>query len=382
MMEPEYLQSVDELDNLIGLSPKEKQEMETVTQKFPFRANSYYLSLIDWKDRRDPLRRIVIPDIRELRGGGTLDPSMEKNYTKIPGLQHKYAKTALLLLSDTCGGICRFCFRKRLFLTCDRETLEDLPAAFEYIRSHPEITNVLLSGGDPLALETGKIESVIRELREMDHIRAIRIGSKMLAYNPYRFLNDPLLVTMLSRYSTPEKRIYVVAHFNHPREITPATLEALDMLIRAGIIVLNQTPVLREINDQPHILADLQETLASTGISPYYLFQCRPSVGNHHFQIPVEQCHDLIQESWRACEGLAKRARYIMSHASGKIEILGKTAKHILMRYHQAADPEDIGKTVVMPRNPAARWFDDYHGFAHPVDTIRSIHVPRMHWLF
>ncbi len=111
-MNVKYLNSVDELDNLVGLTPKEREDMEIVTQTFPFRANEYYLSLIDWKDRHDPLRRIVLPDPHELKGGGCMDPSCGKDYTKLPGLQHKYARTGLLLLSDLCGGICRFCFRK------------------------------------------------------------------------------------------------------------------------------------------------------------------------------------------------------------------------------------------------------------------------------
>jgi len=381
-MNPKYIHSIDELDNLVGLTPKERQEMECVTRKFPFRANSYYLSLIDWKDRHDPLRRIVIPDLRELKDGGSLDPSNEKNYTKMPGLQHKYPQTALLLLSDVCGGICRFCFRKRLFLTCKRETVRDISHGLEYIRSHPRITNVLLSGGDPFILETGQIESVLRELREIQHVHAIRIGSKMLAYNPYRFLNDPHLIPMLSRFSTPEKRIYIVAHFNHPRELTPASLEAIDRLLRSGIIVLNQTPLLRGVNSNPGVLTSLQRALTAAGVAPYYIFQCRPSIGNSHFQVPVEQSYDIIQESWKACSGLAKRARYIMSHATGKIEVIGRTKKHIFMRYHQAADPVNVGKTMVFSSNPGAYWLDQYRSPVNPSEGIMALKMPKMHWLF
>ena len=112
-VKPRYITTVDELDNRVGLAPKEREMMETVTDTFPFRTNDYYLSLIDWKDRHDPLRRIVIPDASELAGCGSTDPSCEKDYTRKPGLQHKYDQTGLLLLTDVCGGICRFCFRKR-----------------------------------------------------------------------------------------------------------------------------------------------------------------------------------------------------------------------------------------------------------------------------
>ncbi len=114
-MNPRYLNSIDELDNLVGLSPKEHKEMEVVTQTFPFRSNEYYLSLIDWKDGHDPLRRIVIPDPRELKGGGCLDPSCENVFTKLPGVQHKYSQTGLLLLSDVCGGSLSVLFPKTAF---------------------------------------------------------------------------------------------------------------------------------------------------------------------------------------------------------------------------------------------------------------------------
>jgi len=215
-MNPRYLTSVSELDNLVGLSKKDREEMESVTELFPFRANDYYLSLIDWKNGNDPLRRIVVPHAQELAHGGCADPSHEQDYTKQPGLQHKYNQTGLLLLTDTCAGICRFCFRKRLFMSCKRETVRDVSDNIEYIREHKEITNVLLTGGDPLTLSTRQLEPVLKELREIEHVNIIRIGSKMLAYNPYRILNDPELLSVLSRYSTPAKRIYFMAHFNHP----------------------------------------------------------------------------------------------------------------------------------------------------------------------
>ena len=374
-MNPKYVTSISELDNLVGLAPKAREKMETVTDLFPFRSNEYYLSLIDWKDGHDPLRRIVVPDHQELKSGGSKDPSCEKDYTKKPGLQHKYDQTGLLLLTDVCGGICRFCFRKRLFMSCERETVKDVSANIEYIREHREITNVLLTGGDPLMLETRQLEPVLRELREIPHVNIIRIGSKMLAYNPYRILNDPNLLSVLSRYSTPEKRIYLMAHFNHPRELTEVSIQAAEALRKAGVMVVSQTPILNGINDDPETMTTLFRTLSFAGISPYYVFQCRPTTGNLSFQIPVEQSYEIIQKSWKACSGLAKRARFIMSHATGKIEVVGTTAEHVFMRYHQAAEKADIGKFMVFKSNPLARWFDDYH---HALTDFE----PKKLWLF
>ena len=381
-MNPKYITSISELDNLVGLAPKAREMMETVTELFPFRANDYYLSLIDWKDGHDPLRRIVIPDSCELKTGGSADPSCEKDYTKKPGLQHKYGQTGVLLLTDVCGGICRFCFRKRLFMSCERETIRDVSDNIGYIREHKEITNVLVTGGDPLTLETRYLGKILRELREIEHVNIIRIGSKMLAYNPYRILNDPNLLDVLSRLSTPEKRIYLMAHFNHPRELTEVSIQAAEALRKAGVIVVNQTPILNGINNEPETLTMLFRRLSFAGISPYYVFQCRPTIGNQFFQVPLEQSYEVLQKSWETCSGLAKRARFIMSHATGKIEMVGKSAGHVFMRYHQSADPAQIGKFMIFQSNPLARWFDDYrHHSTEPGDLL-PVKKPKMQWLF
>jgi lysine 2,3-aminomutase len=381
-MNPKYITSISDLDNFVGLAPKAIEKMEMVTDKFPFRSNEYYLSLIDWKDDHDPLRRIVIPDAHELKTGGSTDPSCEKDYTKKPGLQHKYNQTGLLLLTDLCGGICRFCFRKRLFMSCERETVKDVSENIEYIREHKEITNVLLTGGDPLMLETRHLESVLRQLREIEHVNIIRIGSKMLAYNPYRILNDPNLLCVLSRYSTPAKRVYLMAHFNHPKELTDVSIRAAHELQKAGVMVVSQTPILNGINSEPEIFTTLFRKLSFAGISPYYVFQCRPSLGNLIFQVPVEQSYEIIQKSWQACSGLAKRARFVMSHATGKIEIVGKTAEHVFMRYHQSSDTANIGKFMVFKSNPVARWFDDYRHHTTQISDILPVKMQKMHWLF
>ncbi|MEN6443058.1 MAG: KamA family radical SAM protein [Methanoregula sp.] len=374
-MHTKYLSTIDELDNLVGFTPRERNDMEKVCEKFPFRANEYYLSLIDWKDRDDPIRKIVIPDLRELDGQGSFDPSREKDFTRQPGLQHKYDQTALLMMSDVCGGICRFCFRKRLFMNKERETVKDISCGLEYIREHKEITNVLLTGGDPLTLETRKLEETLKELREISHVNVIRIGSKMLAYNPHRILDDPNLCSMFSRYSTPEKRVYLMAHFNHPRELSDVSIRAAEQLQKNGVTVVSQTPILQGVNSDPDVLTHLFKSLSFSGISPYYVFQCRPSTGNRFFQVPVEQSYQMIQTAWQKCSGVAKRARFVMSHATGKIEVVGKTAKHVFMRYHQAADAANIGKFMVFRSNPDARWFDDYR---HALTDFE----PKKMWLF
>jgi KamA family protein len=230
----------------------------------------------------------------------------------------------------------------------------------EYIRHHPDITNVLLTGGDPLTLGSGQLETILRDLRSIDHVNIIRIGSKIPAYNPYRILGDERVLSTLQKYSTPEKRIYLMAHFNHPRELTEVSLHAIGRLQKCGVIVVNQTPVLNGINSDSAILTRLFRRLSFTGISPYYVFQCRPSIGNGLFQVPVERSCHIIQRAWHTCSGLAKRARFVMSHTTGKIEVVGQTAHHVYMRYHQAANPKDCGRFLVFRRDKDALWFDDY----------------------
>ena len=375
-MNMNYLNTISELDNLVGLTSRERTAMETVSYTFPFRSSEYYLSLIDWEDRDDPLRRVIIPHPSELNGMGCLDPLFENDCNRKSGLPHTSGQTGLLLLTDVCGGICRFCFRKRLFMRNEeREIEKDVSEGIDYIREHKEISEVLVTGGDPLTLKTGRLESILRQLREIDHVGLIRIGSKMLAYNPFRILNDPDLPSVLSRYSTPEKRIWLMAHFNHPRELTDVSVQAAEELRKAGVIIVGQTPVLNGINNDPEIFAELFGKLSCAGIPPYYIFQCRPSLGNRLFQVPVEQSYEIIQKSWQACSGLFKTGRFVMSHASGKIEILGKTAGQVFMRYHQSADPDNAGKFMVFRSNPLARWFDDYR---HILTEFES----KKKWLF
>ncbi|WP_243670014.1 hypothetical protein [Methanoculleus chikugoensis] len=185
----------------------------------------------------------------------------------------------------------------------------------------------------------------------------------MPAYNPFRIINDPTLLDMIRDYSMDEKRIYIMAQFNHPRELTDAACRAVALLQDAGAVVMNQTPLIRGINDDPGgVLAALFDKLSFIGANPYYVFQCRPSIGNRTFAVPVEESYRIFEQARTICSGgLAKRARFVMSHATGgKIEVLGKTDRHTYFKYNQAADPEDLGRFMVYKSNPEAYWFDDY----------------------
>jgi lysine 2,3-aminomutase len=223
------------ISDVAQLSTHEKRHLKMVTDKYPFLASEYYLSLIDWNNLRDPLRRAVIPHLEELTDWGTLDASQECSYTIMPGLQHKYDSTALLMVSDRCAGICRYCFRKRIFMDRRVQIIQDVPDAMKYIKAHKEIASVLLTGGDPLRLETSALEDILRQLWEIAHVRTVRIGTRMPAFDPFRIIDDSNLVNLIGRYgSANNKGLYVMTHFVHPRELNDCSERAIDLLRRAG----------------------------------------------------------------------------------------------------------------------------------------------------
>lgn len=354
---PRYITTIGQVNNL---SQQQKQELRPVIEKFTFRANDYYLSLIDWDDPADPIRQIIIPEAQELEEFGLWDASDEASYMVVKGLEHKYPDTALLLVNNVCGGYCRFCFRKRLFTEENDEVTNDLTEAMHYIRIHPEINNVLLSGGDPLVMSTAKLEKIIRQIREIDHVKIVRIGSKIPAFNPFRVINDPSLLEMVAKYSVPGRKIYVMLHFNHPRELTQVALEAITLLQKAGATLVNQSPMIRGVNDNPAAISELFSCLSFNGVPSYYIFICRPTAGNKAFLVPVEKSLEILERARLNLSGLAKHARLCMSHKTGKVEVLGKTGTHVIFRYHRAADPLKRGKIMIFRSNPQACWLDDY----------------------
>lgn len=357
MVKPQY---ITKLNAIPQLTLTEQKELSEVTEKFMFRTNEYYQKLINWDDPDDPIRRIVIPSRAELTAWGRLDTSDEEEFTIVPGLEHKYDFTALLLVNNVCGAYCRFCFRKRIFMDDNDEVVRDASEGIEYIRKHKEINNVLLTGGDPLIMSSGKLEAIIRPLREINHVQVIRIGTKIPVFNPFRIIDDPSLLRLFETYSTAEKKIYIMAHFNHPREITNESIKAMHLLNTAGAMTVNQTPLIRGVNDDPEVLAQLFNKLSFIGVPPYYLFICRPTLGNKTYAVPIEESFEIFEKARMKCSGLAKRARLVMSHSSGKIEIVGRTKTHVYMRYHRAANPQEKARFIVFRNNPDAYWFDDY----------------------
>ncbi len=336
-------------------------KLSKVEEIYPFKANEYYLSLINWNDPVDPIKRLIIPNINEIEDNWKgFDPSDEKKYTVIPGLEHKYTSVCLLLLSNVCAGICRYCFRKRLFKVNKKDILKDYEKAIEYIKKHKEINNVLITGGDPFIVKTEKLIYLLKRIREIEHVKIVRFGTRMPQFFPMRIYKDPKLLSALKDYSKTDKRIYVVTHYVHEKEITEESLRCIDSLINANVILANQTPLIKGISDSPHSLSNLFNRLSYIGVAPYYIFQCRPAAGNKSFSVPIETGFKIVEKAKKYCSGLAKRAKYVMSHSTGKVEILALTEKNIIFKYHRAADVKNSGKIMIFKRNKNAYWLDDY----------------------
>ncbi len=351
---------VEQLPYHTDLSSKDERQLRSVVDKHPMRISPYYMSLIDWNDPFDPLKRMVVPDVEELDLSGSYDTSGELESTKLSGLQHKYAQTALILVTNRCPTYCRYCFRKRLVGLETEEVLQRFADAAKYIEQHREITNVLISGGDPFILSTRVLQRFLRRLSNIPHLNFIRIGTKTPVTFPERILADRDLVALLRKYSPRQRRLYVDVQFNHPREITDRSTDAIARLTGAGVRLMNQTVLLKGVNDDPATLAELHKGLVRIGISPFYVFQCRPVKRvKRRFQLPFEQGLQIVERAKAMLDGPSKRFRFVMSHRSGKVEILGIAGDEIFLKYHQARDPNNLGRLFKRKLVPGAGWLDE-----------------------
>jgi KamA family protein len=367
------IRHITDLSKLDGIPADERRRLEPVAKQYVFRLNSYYERLIDWKNPNDPLRRLVVPSESELYDWGELDASGEAQYTPVRGCQHKYTDTALLLVNEVCGAYCRYCFRKRLFMNDNDEATLDYTPGLDYIAQHEEITDVLLTGGDPLVLSTRRLDTIVNDVASVPHVRIIRIGSKQVAFNPFRILDDPDLVTLIRGVRQTGKQVYLMNHFDHPKELTRESREAIRRLKEAGAETVNQCPIIAGINDNPQVLQSLFRELSIIGCPQYYLFQCRPTAGNTQFAVPIVEGIRIFIEANRHISGLSKRARYVMSHSTGKIEITGADQKHLYMRYHRSYRKEDYGAVVVAERDDSARWLDELTILSGPKSVVDAI---------
>jgi KamA family protein len=356
----ESIRTIHEASSVINIPSREMKRLAHVVERHPMCVPPYYLSLIDPDDPNDPVKAMAVPSVDELNLMGSYDTSGEKDNTKMPGLQHKYPQTALILSTNRCAMYCRHCFRKRLVGLPNHELLQRFDDAAAYVRQHREINNVLITGGDPFVLDTSIIARFLEMLADIDHLSFVRFGTRIPVTLPQRITHDSDLIGLLKKHSRPQRRIYVVTQFNHPREITEEAVAAVDCLIRAGIVVNNQTVLLNGVNDDPAILATLLNDLSGIGVNPYYVFQCRPVKRvQHHFQVPLHRAYGIVESARGMLNGHSKRFRFVMSHKRGKIEIVGRKRDEIFFKFHQARNPANTGKFFSRHINHHQGWLVD-----------------------
>lgn len=348
---------LNELADLKHLDSSTLDCLKDIHERHPMRITRYYYDLIDWSDPQDPLRKLAVPSIEEAIESGFYDTSAEEENTMLRGLQHKYQTTALILSTNTCFLYCRHCFRKRMVGYSLDEIQMTLDESVHYVKNHPEINNVLISGGDSFTLNNESIKHYLKRFSAIKHLQFIRFGTRVPVVFPERIHEDPDLIRMLAYYGK-KKEIVIVTHFNHAREITHSSIHAIQALKKAGCQIKNQTVLLKGVNDNKDALATLLNQLTAIGVQPYYVFQCRPVKRGMHFQVPLSQGGRIIHEAKKELNGISKSFRYVMSHARGKIEIIGTFEDNMVFKFHQAKDSDDHDRIFQKKIEENHTWLD------------------------
>ena len=292
-------------------------EVEQVINEYPMKVNPYYLRLI--KEKGDGIWNQCIPDMREItENSGVADPLHEEIDSPIPGLVLRYPDRVLLLVSNVCAMYCRFCTRKRRTGNkYETMTDENFREVLKYIKTHNEIRDVLLSGGDPLMLSNERLEYFIEKLRAIDHVEIIRIGTRVPCVYPLRV--EEKLCKMLRKYHP----LYINVHFNHPAEITPESTKACEMLADAGIPLGNQSVLLKGVNDEPEIMKELVLKLLKIRVKPYYIYIPDLVRGTCHFRTSIAAGLKIIDSIRGWTSGMAVPHLVIdIEGGGGKIPLL------------------------------------------------------------
>ncbi len=281
------------LEKILRLSENERRAISEHRGSLPVAVTPYYAGLLDRDNPHQPLRRTVVKSGEEdlILHEEEEDPLHEDRDSPVPGLVHRYPDRVLFLTTGFCSVYCRYCTRSRLVGNHGGEyrfNMKQWEGAIGYIERHPEIRDVLLSGGDPLTLPDSRIEWLLQRLRAIDHVEIVRIGSKVPAVLPQRI--TPALVRMLRRYHP----IWMSLHFTHPDELTPETAMACNRLADAGIPLGSQTVLLKGVNDSVEVMTRLNQGLLKYRVRPYYLYQCDPVQGSSHFRTTVNKGLEIL----------------------------------------------------------------------------------------
>lgn len=403
--------TLDRIPQLSQLSDDLRFEMRVVASVFPFKVNAYVLdTLIDWSDiPDDPIFRLTFPQRAMLgdddftrmadlhRAGAPLEtikaeadairlqlnphpagqttlnvPTLDGE--ALHGMQHKYRETVLFFpaAGQTCHAYCTFCFRWAQFVGMDelRFAARQTDRLVSYLHAHPEVTNVLFTGGDPMVMRTAKLAAYVEPLLDpaLESVHSIRFGTKALAYWPQRFVTDADaddLLRLFERIVASGRSVAVMAHMSHYRELeTPIAREAIRRIRATGAVIRSQSPVLAHINDEPGVWELMWREQVRLGVVPYYMFVERDTGAHDYFKIPLARALRIYQEALRRVSGLARTVRGpSMSATPGKIEVTGVTEvggeKVFVLRMLQGRKPEWAGRLFFARYDREAAWIDD-----------------------
>ncbi|MBN2480232.1 MAG: lysine 2,3-aminomutase [Bacteroidales bacterium] len=317
------IRSIEQFEYLTGInfSEEEKEGLKKTFERFPLSVTPYYLSLIDRENyENDPVFKQAFGSMQELVTvqSELKDPLSEERDSPVEGITHRYPDRVLFHVSNICSMYCRHCTRKRKVGDIDYiPSKKQLSKGIKYISDAPQIRDVLLSGGDPLMMPDHKIDWLLSEIRKIPHVEIIRIGTRMPVVLPYRITDE--LVEMMKKYHP----LWINTHFNHPREITASSREALSKLADGGFPLGNQSVLLADINDCPRIIKALVHKLVKNRVRPYYLYQCDLSEGLSHFRTPIGKGIEIMESLVGHTSGLA-RPTYVIDApgGGGKIPIM------------------------------------------------------------
>ncbi|MBM4160984.1 MAG: KamA family radical SAM protein [Ignavibacteria bacterium] len=327
-------QSVDSAKDLVDRFGFDAALAEKLNKLFHIRINPYYLSLIRYPG--DPIWLQCIPDSLELEDrNAPEDPLNEDAHSPVPSITHRYPDRVLFLVTSQCSMYCRFCTRKRKVSDSTKINSKWIQDGIDYIAAHPEVRDVILSGGDPLMVTDYVLERILSRLREIPHVEIIRLGTKMPCVLPQRV--TPKLCRMLKKYHP----IYVNTHFNHPWECTPEADRACAMLADAGCPVGNQAVLMKGVNDDSEVMLELHRKLLKMRVRPYYIYQADLTKGTNHFRTPVRKGLEIMDKLRGHTSGLAVPYYVIDAPGGGgKIPILpqyvlARSGKDILLRNYK-----------------------------------------------
>ena len=295
------LRTLEAFESQLSLTESERMSFRECDHLYKVATTPYYAGLADPSDPNCPIRKQLLPGPSELLDspGEEDDPLSEELQSPVNGLVHRYSNRALIYVTHNCPVYCRHCTRKRkVGNPATAPSQLQMTRAVEYIRQHPEINDVILSGGDPLSLSDDRLAEILEMIIGIPHVEFIRIGTRNLVTLPQRVTSD--LVKMLERFQP----IFMMTHFNHPKECTTEAFNAVRLLTDSGIPVYNQSVLLKGVNDHPNILKRLFHQLVRMGVKPYYLFQCDAAKGISHFRVPLVKALNLYREIEDSLSGL------------------------------------------------------------------------------